>query len=41
MKEFKIIINGVLETEWLDASEWTAQDLEQFLEFGNAQYEFR
>ena len=40
MKQFRVII-GNLVTEWLDADEWTAQDLEQFLEFGNIQYEFR
>lgn len=40
MKEFRVIING-LATDWQDAAEWAIEDMNQFLEFGNIQFEFR
>ena len=40
MKEFRIVFkNGY--TDWLNAEEWSIEDLEQFKEFGSYQVEYR
>lgn len=40
MKEFRIVFkNGY--TEWLNASEWSINDLMQFQELGDYQVEYR
>ena len=42
MRQFRIIlVDYNLCSDWFNAAEWTCKDLEQFLEFGNIQYEYR
>lgn len=40
MKEFRIVINGKA-TAWLDASQWTIEDMAQFKDFNNYYIEYR
>lgn len=40
MKQFRVVLNGIA-SEWLNCSEWTVQDMEQFQEFGNYYIEYR
>ena len=40
MKQFRVIING-LYSQWLNEADWTIEDLMQFLEFDNVDYEYR
>ena len=40
MKEFRVVIGSVA-TPWLNASEWTIKDLEQFIEFKDYYIEYR
>ena len=42
MKQFRVIfIKCNLTTEWLNADEWSVEDMMQFLEFGDIQFEYR
>ena len=40
MKEFRIII-GQLVTEWMNADDWSVEDMNQWLEFGAYNIEYR
>ena len=41
MKQFRILFNNGMATDWQDASEWTLEEMSQWKEFGNYQIEWR
>ena len=40
MKQFRVIIGDVV-TPWFNADEWTLEDMNQWLEFPNVDFEYR
>lgn len=40
MKQFRVFINGFV-SEWMNADEWTVEDMNQWLEFDNYNIEYR
>lgn len=40
MKQFRVIL-GELVTQWFNQADWTLEDMNQFLEFPNVDFEYR
>lgn len=41
MKQFRILFNNEMATDWQDASDWTLEDMKQFEEMPNCSIEWR
>ena len=41
MKQFRIVFNNEMATDWQYADEWTLEDMQQFKSLGSYQIEWR